>query len=70
MCMEEGSSPQYIHIAPDGDHWLSDDKVYAAKHVPEDFVVSLPLPADFDVTSLTEAELHAAYDSKSLPLKP
>ena len=56
----------YLHVAPDGDCWTS-PKLFAAKHLPEDFVVSLPVAPDFDADALTEEQRRIIYDTKALP---
>mmetsp|Transcript_17925 Transcript_17925/g.17995 ORF Transcript_17925/g.17995 Transcript_17925/m.17995 type:complete len:124 (+) Transcript_17925:100-471(+) len=42
----------YIHISPDGDWWLGPE-IFAAKHLPDGFVKSIPLPRNFDEDLLT-----------------
>jgi len=56
----------YLHVAPDGDSWTG-PTIFAAKHLPADFVVSVKVPAGFDPDALTEQQLQEIYDSKALP---
>jgi hypothetical protein len=41
----------FLHISPSGDWWTG-GKMYAAKHLPSDYVKSLLLPEGFNVDSL------------------
>ncbi|KAG8457964.1 hypothetical protein KFE25_012635 [Diacronema lutheri] len=62
-----GPSKQlYLHVAPDGDHW-SGPGIFAAKHLSTDFIVSVPIRADFPIEMLTEQDLTDIYDTKRLP---
>jgi hypothetical protein len=56
----------FLHVAPDGDHWTG-PTIFAAKHLPTGFVVSVPIADDFDTTRLTEEQLRQIYDTKALP---
>jgi hypothetical protein len=56
----------FLHVAPDGDSWTATE-IFAAKHLPSDFIVSIPLPEGFDPAQLTEAQLQQIYDTKRLP---
>lgn len=58
----------FLHIAPDGDHWTG-PPTFAAKHLPSDFIVSVPIETEDDALGLTDEELRAMYDSKCMPTR-
>ncbi|KAF0682913.1 Aste57867_25001 [Aphanomyces stellatus] len=58
----------FLHISPCGDWWTG-GSMYAAKHLPSDYVKSLPLPVDFDESTLEDLPSLAftrMYDSGML----
>jgi hypothetical protein len=61
-------SQLFLHVAPDGDAWTG-PTIFAAKHLPTDFVVSVPIPDGFDIGRLTEAQRQRIYDDKALPIE-
>ena len=70
LSKSKNKTVNYIHIAPCGDWWIGSD-IYAAKHNPTDYILSLPLPNNFDQTILTNtpnSKFQHAYDKKSLSI--
>ena len=70
--------PQFLHLGPSGDFWISAEQIYAAKHNPPDYVRSLPLPVGkiipedgpleaildmYDTRALDEAQLRPAWSA-------
>lgn len=60
---------EYLHLAPDGDWWVGSE-LYAAKHLPSNYVRSIALPkAPFDqavLTNYTTEDFIHMYDSGEL----
>jgi hypothetical protein len=62
----------YLHVGPAGDCWTGDN-IFAAKHLPPDYVKSIHLPDDLSTEILLEemeqnpALGQQAYDTESLP---
>ena len=45
----------YLHVAPDGDHWISGE-IFAAKHLQPDYVKSIPIPNESEMNILKTIE--------------
>ncbi|CAJ1938922.1 unnamed protein product [Cylindrotheca closterium] len=43
------SNTLYLHVGPSGDCWTG-DSIFAAKHLQPDYVKSIPLPVNNNVT--------------------
>jgi hypothetical protein len=59
---------QYIHISPCGDWWIGTE-IFAAKHLPSDFVKSILLPTKYDVkllNSLPQSHFIGMYETGTL----
>jgi hypothetical protein len=45
----------YLHVAPDGDHWISGE-LFAAKHLQPDYVKSILIPNEIEMNILKTIE--------------
>ena len=45
----------YLHVAPDGDHWISGE-IFAAKHLQPDYVKSILIPNESEMNILKTIE--------------
>lgn len=49
---------EYLHIAPDGDWWIGSE-MYAAKHLPSNYVRSIALPTNSSTTRSKDSILNS-----------
>lgn len=67
-----GDDKLYLHVGPSGDCWTG-TSIFAAKHLQPDYVKSLVLPKDTDISSLLEqleadpSVAQTIYDEEKIP---